>query len=403
MNHWDTADRKDNFKNAWRALVELSGPEPRMPVEPVDWQLVIDLSDNQKSVLLLARGIASCAPSGMPSATRLHLKELANVRGGMALMLSRETVVLNSAMQQAGISSAVMKGSPLSWILHGDLAVRDPGDIDLLIPASQVDAAASVMQGMEYSSQFRPLLQSSRQSERLMRVTNQMPFFHATTGVWVELHWRWQTFEGMMPTSPNRIWDRSMSIPGLGKVSTPDGIEHFIYLCAHGLAHGWSRLKWLNDIRWILHNGSLVENNWDAVVVRAEEIGMATAVATATLAAAKIDNVVLPEPLQNLVERVPNSELLADQSLDWMLEQAALWNGPPPSRMPLAMARGLLRHTKLSVADQPGNSRTRLRALFLPSPQELTLIDLPRGLGLGYLFIRAARMIQRMIEIRAAK
>lgn len=397
------ADRNVNFQSAWHTLVALSGPKPRMPSLPVDWDLVIDLADNQKSVLLLARGIAASAPSLIPGGPGLRLKELAKERGSKALMLARETAVLEAGLGNAVIATAVMKGSPLSWIVHGGLAVRDPGDIDLLIPAGKANDAASLLERNGYSSEFRQLLENSRQSERLMRVTNQMAFWNDATSIAVELHWRWQKFEGMMPTSPDRVWDRSMSIPGLGKASVPDGVEHFIYLCAHGLAHGWSRLKWLNDIRWILHNGSLVENDWDAVVARPEEIGMATAVATATLAAAKIDDVVLPEPLNNLVHRVPDCETYAAQSLDQMLEQAAHWKGRPVSSNPIAIARRLLNHIKLSITDRSGSRITRLRALFLPSPQELSMIDLPRGFGLAYLVIRAGRMFPRFFKAREVK
>lgn len=391
-----------DFRDAWRALIELTGPNPCLSKQPGNWERVIDFADDQKSLLLLARAVAASEAANVPDAASLRLKALAKAKGGRALMLAQETARLEQVMRQAGIATAVMKGAPLSFAVYGGVGARDPGDIDLLVPADQVIDAASLLDGMQYASDFRPLLDPPRQRERLMRVTNQMAFVNPTSGVVVELHWRWQTFEGMMPTSPNRIWGRSIAIPGLGEVSAPDGIEQFIYLCAHGLGHGWSRLKWLNDIRWILHNGSLVENDWDGVVARAEEVGMTTAVASAAMAAAKIDKLDLPQALSDLAARVPRCEVHSDQSLDWMLEQARSQVAASSPKNPIAMARGLLRHMKLSVADQPGSYRTRLRALFLPSPQEIALVDLPRGLGFGYAFIRAGRMMWRLFGLRTS-
>ncbi|MDU8913743.1 nucleotidyltransferase family protein [Aestuariicoccus sp. MJ-SS9] len=391
------SSQNDVSRSAWQALLHLTGPSPQVPAQDFDWEWVIDLALRHKSVLLLARGIAALPSVSAPETARRRLAELSTTRALQCLMLARDTALVASHLRDAGVSASVMKGAPLSQVLHGDAAARDPGDVDFLVPADQVDQAASVLESRGFYSEFRGLLRSDRQRERVLRGTNQLAFFDPQSGRAVELHWRWQKFEGMMPTDAEKIWSRSIPIAGAGEVLVPDGIETFIYLCAHGLAHGWMRLKWLNDIRWVLHTGRLVDEDWVCVVDRARELGMSTAVGTAVLVAARIDDAQLPDPLDALIRRLPKCRDLSEQSIQWMLKTAILREDPPPPRGALAIARGIMRHMDISIEDQPRALSTRMRALLAPSLPELALVDLPRGLEAGYLFVRAARMLGRML------
>lgn len=399
INNHVHIDELTDASAAWWALVQLTGPTPRPLPRPMDWDRIIDLAARHKSVLLLSRGIETVAGIEVPDAARRRLAETSCTRAREALMLARDVGRVSKAMQDAGISASVMKGAPLSQLVHGDLAARDYGDIDYLIPADQINEAASVLGSMGYSSDYRSLLRSTRPRRRLMRVTNQLQFVGAARGSGIELHWRWQKFDGMMPTDPARIWSKRLTIAGMREVLVPDGVEHFIYLCAHGLSHGWMRLKWLNDIRWTLHNGRLVQNDWRAVVQRARAIGMANAVGAAVLAAARIDKAPLPDPLWQLVQDAPKCETLAAQSLDVMLETASLREDPPQPRSPFKIAHALLRHVELSAADTPTRRSSRLGLLLAPTPPELAMVDLPRGLEAAYLLIRAARMGRRLFPV----
>ncbi|OSQ53521.1 nucleotidyltransferase family protein [Marivita geojedonensis] len=386
----------DQARNAWWALVQLTGPDPRAPDPPVDWHRIIDLAARHKSVLLLRRNLEWLPDAQVPDAARVKLIEISRERALRALALARETGLLAQAFRDAGITASVMKSAPLSMVIHEDVALRDPGDIDLLIPPSQASEAASVLETMGYSSEFRKLLGSERQTERLMRVTNQLLFFAPSKGIGVEMHWRWQKVEGMMPTAPQHAWGHSTVIDGIGEILVPDGLDHFIYLCAHGLAHGWMRLKWLNDIRWTLRNGRLVRNDWHGLVNRAHEIGMSRVVGAAIMMITQIDDTPLPGPLRQLLGDCPKCKELAAQSLTWMLETASRVDDPPPPGHPLEIAKGLLRHMEISMSDQPKRLTTQLRALLAPSPPELAMVDLPHGLEFGYLFVRAARMLGRL-------
>lgn len=397
----EDADRLDADSAVWWTLVQLTGPAPRVPVGPVDWSRLINLAFRHKSVLLLRRNLDRMPEIQMPDPARRQLENIARAQAFRALLLARETCLVASALRDAGIKAAVMKGAPLSLMIHYDLALRDPGDIDILLPPSQAREAAVELEGLDYRADFGALLSSDRQRKRLMRVTNQLAFLAPSKEIGVELHWRWQKVEGMMPTDPHRAWAQPMVMAGMGEILVPDRIEHFIYLCAHGLSHGWMRLKWLNDIRWTLQNGRLNQNDWEGVVDRAREIGMSGAVGAAALVAARIDNVPLPPPIERLVQSLPRCEILAEQSLDWMLETASLREDPLHSRHPLKIARSLLRHTALSASHTRQERVSRFRLLFAPTPPELVMIDLPRGLEVGYLFIRAARMLGRALPARA--
>lgn len=384
----ERAERRD-----WDALVRLTGPHPVAPTEAVDWARVVRLAARHKTILLLRRGIERSAGTTMPEQARHALTTLSRQRAMRALRLARETSILAGVMKAAGIPCAIIKGEPLSRLIHGQEVLRDPGDIDLLVPADQVPRAADALTAQGLDSAFGSLLTSPRQRARLLRGTNQLEFYRSTAPLRVELHWRWQKVDGMMPMDAPRIWGAGESIMGGAALPVPDGVEHFIYLCTHGAAHGWTRLKWLNDIRWTLHNAQLVGQDWQAVADRARMLGMVPAVAASVALAARLNGQDVPAPLAALLRERRGAVDVSHDAEKRMLDTALLLADPPRPAAPLEIVRALLGHVETPLAGRPHAFATRLRLLTSPSPAELALIDLPRGLGGGYLVIRLLRAL----------
>lgn len=388
---------------AWQALVDLTGPIPRAPELEVDWDEVIDLALRHKSVLLLARGLGNMPDLEVPDQARQRLSEVSTERALLALEIARTTAVLALTFQETDISASVMKGAPLSQILYGDAAARDIGDIDFLIPPNQVAQAAEILEDLGYVSEFGGLLKSDRQRDRLLRYANQIQFVEQSSGRTVELQWRWQKFAWMMPTVPDRVWCQSMPLAGAGTVLVPDCIELFIYLCAHGLMHGWTRLKWLNDIRWCLHTGRLVQDDWAGVAKRADEIGMSMAVATAINVAARMDNAPVPRPLDDLISQVPKSKVLSEQSLNRMMQTALLRQDPQSPRDPFDLIRQFFWQGEVSVKGHPRRLAALTHALVAPNPRALAVMDFPKGLGAVYSVIHAVHMLRRLLPMSTGR
>lgn len=380
----------------WQALVQLTGPAPTLGPAPLDWDYLIDLALRHKVLLLLQHGLAAHCPQDMPAAAKSRLRRLALQRAAHALAGAREIVRVSEILARAEVPATVIKGAPLSQQIHGDVARRDPGDIDLIVPKSRVRAAALALEADGFEADYGALVHVPRQLERVLTGTNQLAYLHKPRLVAVELHWRWQKIDGMMPLDPSRVWADDRVRLGGHDVAVPDPVEHFVYLCAHGAGHGWHRLKWLNDIRWILHAPDMINGDWAAVAERARALKMQSAVGAAVLLAQRLDGGTLPPELEELIGQTPRARALASQSEAWMLEDAALRQDRMDKR-PVQIARGLLRHLHVSTMDQPNPAWTKLRMLTRPSLPDLVTVALPRGCGSGYLVVRLVRMFRRML------
>jgi hypothetical protein len=97
------------------------------------------------------------------------------------------TLTILAELEQAGIRALALKGSVLARELYGDVGVRSPGDIDLLVAPGHLPAAVQVVQRMGWAHQAV----ASR--------TTALPLLHETLAhpalPRVELHWRVHWYE----------------------------------------------------------------------------------------------------------------------------------------------------------------------------------------------------------------
>ena len=102
-----------------------------------DWQLALSVATRERLVPLSwhrsAAGIRRRAPAPVTDAWR------ARALGGIA-EAARAVGLLGEVVERlrgAGVEPVVLKGLPLAQRLHGDVALRPSGDLDLFIPAEE--------------------------------------------------------------------------------------------------------------------------------------------------------------------------------------------------------------------------------------------------------------------------
>jgi hypothetical protein len=130
-------------------------------------------------------------------------------------------------------------------LAYGDLGVKQSWDIDLLVSPDHAAAGRGLLERLGYVLQ-RPVL-DDREFERFVPFANECVFFNAQLGTSVELHWRLAQNESLLVGIDVRSPSQEVEFGG-GKVRTLADAPLFLFLCAHGAVHGWSRLKWLADL-----------------------------------------------------------------------------------------------------------------------------------------------------------
>ncbi len=205
----------------------------------IDWDRFERVVAHHRVAALAADGLRRAGIACPPA-----IAAAAATAARAALAMARETLRLQREFDSAGIAALFVKGSPLAMLAYGELGVKQSWDIDLLITPAEALAGRRLLERLGYR-----LIQPALDEPQFVRFTDydkECIFFNEAAGIAVELHWRLvgneRLLAGVGPEAPVQ----EVAIGG-GAVRTLADEPLFAFLCAHGTAHGWARLKWLAD------------------------------------------------------------------------------------------------------------------------------------------------------------
>lgn len=299
-------------------------------------------------------------------------------------------------LSRAGVRAAVLKGVPLSLMAFGNVAMREVGDIDLLIQPSEAERTDALLQ---QSGLVR--------SEPAARLTPKQRAVHArhfkdytyapSNGFEVDLHWRLvrdsQIAECLLPshagTGPN-----SFTILQIGSLQVEVlTLERcLLYLSVHGALEGWPRWKSLTDI------AALWTMATEAQRASASSIAQGSALASYLHAALTLATDWLG-PLPESHRYVMEGERLSRYIVSYTRHQAAEQNFMPSASGVTTFAM------KLHEARLHPSFRSRLEILgrILFRPRVWETIYLPDPLFFLYPLLSPVEWLLFRLKRRAAK
>jgi hypothetical protein len=162
------------------------------------------------------------------------------------------------------------KGPTLAASVYGDVALREFGDLDILVPRRDVPAAKRALLARGYAglhalspAQEAALVRSQRLYE--------MGFFDANRRMLVEIHWQAGPEASTLALDDREWWaalDR-MELEGR-HVACLTKPEMLLVLCLHGTKHFWASLGWLVDLAEMVRDDNL---DWKWLLARARQLG----------------------------------------------------------------------------------------------------------------------------------
>lgn len=194
-------------------------------------------------------GIAGLAANALRHAGETvppELDRVAHRRGRAALRQTGEALRLEALLAQRGIAALFLKGSSLAHHVYGVLGIRDSVDIDIAIRPDRVVEAWDVLTGAGYTAEIPRCAPSGAALTLFLSIAKDSSHRHPK-GAIVELHWRLSDDLADPGVPPPKTWRRVKVTPDR-TLAMLDDEAMFVYLCVHGAAHGWARLKWLADI-----------------------------------------------------------------------------------------------------------------------------------------------------------
>lgn len=225
----------------------LAGAEPIVPALDggTDWGALIRLAERHRVVPALATA-ATGLIEGPPEPVAARLSALAQQAAFDELALAATVREIISVLEQRGIGCIVLKGVPLSLMIHGRLGMRTSRDIDILVAPRDASAALDGLEGMGFYRR-----DASTALPVLMRRHKDVELLHDGRRQIVELHWRLFDNACLLPLPADMAPGR-VALPPAGQCAVLPERLTLLYLANHGAQHGWSRLKWLADLAALL-------------------------------------------------------------------------------------------------------------------------------------------------------
>lgn len=165
------------------------------------------------------------------------------------LALSGEMEQLAKMFSENGIRSLFLKGPVIAADLYGDVSLRTSCDLDFLIPIKDLERAEALLVSLGYVKD--DYIESVLNDWKWRH--HHTAFVHPGKAIKVEVHWRLNPAPAKEPKFDD-LWERRRQSSLISRPIYYLGREDlFMFLVSHGARHGWSRLRWLLDIKQLVN------------------------------------------------------------------------------------------------------------------------------------------------------
>ena len=269
-----------------------------------------------------------------------------------------------------------------SQLLHGDLASRPFGDVDLLVPGELLPETLAFIRELGLQEGY-PTGLSPSQALAWRRFGKAQNFLSPTSQCSLDLHWRLFSQWIALDIPFSDLWQRrvELEVQGLPRVSTFGVEDRVIFTALHGAQDGWSHLKGLLDLALFLERHP---PRWQTIVeIAGSRLPLVRQAVTfaAHLLGARVPpgcELFYPDPETTLSSFIDAFQQTEEPQL--ALLKPSLWIG--------SRARA---------------SARVLKAVLTPAVDDIMSVNLPSPLINLYILVRLIRLLDKFATRRRLK
>jgi protein O-GlcNAc transferase len=342
----------------------------------VDWTLFAQKTVAHGLAGLAGRALSQVAPDMVPDDILAAFQTFIEQTRASNQVLLDELGKLIELLAAAGVAAIPFKGPVLAMQAFGDLGLREFRDLDFLIHDGDVTSTAKILHTFGYKRQGE-LTQA--QFDLIHRLQGQEILFKEDKGA-IEPHTRLTSMKMALDVDYCGLWERARPEKIFGHTMLTLAPEDtLIVLAIHGGKELWWDIKWVCDVADFVSSHPRLD--WNTIIKRAQAQGCQRMLLVATSLARNYLGARIP----NFIAAVESADPLIEPMIGRII---ARWEmddpGGPPSNKTLSMDRLRLHDGVLRQASYIA------RTVFLPGPQHIPLIALPRFLNFAYIPIGLA-------------
>ncbi|RMD98763.1 MAG: hypothetical protein D6812_12895 [Deltaproteobacteria bacterium] len=266
---------------------------------------LMDLAARHGMMPLLYRHLAAHAPGALERGALRQLPAYCHATRFHNRLLARELLTACRMLHENGILAIPFKGPTLAVLAYGDLALRQFGDIDLMVPRRDARKARERLSEVG----FMPARPLSAEREGIY-LDNYHAYSLEKGEIQLDLHWRLAQRSFAFDIDLSLLSGRLVSVRLLEEeIPTFAPSDLLLILAVHASKHLWTRLIWICDIAALVSRHPDVD--WGALLAFARRCGARRMLLLALFLARHFCATELPEGVRAEVEKEPHLSPLA--------------------------------------------------------------------------------------------
>ena len=344
--------------------------------QDIDWAYLIQTAARHGVIPLLYQSLSTTSPEAVPKTILSQLRNHFHTNAFHNLSLTKELLLLLNLLESNGIKAIPFKGSVLAASVYGNLALRQFGDLDILV--SRQDYLRT-----------KNLLISQGYYELPLNLNWEAQMVHENSRVNVDLHWGITPIERPFKLNFERLWSRLEPVPLANttvKSLLPEDL--LLILCVQIARNCWEqneRLSQICDISELLRVHPAM--NWEHVINQASKLGGKRMLFFGLLLASSLLGTALPEEIHFLVQADPIVKTLV------MQVSSKLLGAEHEVRNELEEKRFYLQVRERLQDKLPYFLGRWLYFRIVPTPQDWEFLPLPDSLSSLYYLVKPIRLL----------
>jgi hypothetical protein len=347
---------------------------------PVHWEELTALAERHGVQPLLYDAL-NAVRDAIPAEPMHELEQRSQTNLHKTLLLARELIRIVHQLRSLDVDVMPYKGPALAEFLYRDVALRQTGDIDLLVRREQFSRIQQALCTIGYLPQERF---SEPELRAYLKSGYECVFDGAAGRNILEVQWAFEPRFYSVDFDMNGVFDRAMPVEVAGQeMKTPSPADLFLILAVHAAKHVWERLIWICDLARLM---SLPSMDWDSIASQAASMGVLRIMTCSMLLANRLLGAPIPERAGKwFVEKESDRRLVS--RLQRQIVSDARFNVESVSYFRLMMELRERRSDRV---------RFLTRLALTPGPGEWKAVRLPPPLFPLYRIVRLARLLRRM-------
>lgn len=346
----------------------------------IDWQLFLRTTNKHGMLPLVYHRLSETGVSSVPPRAINWLRRSFQETTWRNTLLAGELTRVLDLLASHGIDAVPFKGPVLAALAYENVAMRQFGDLDLLVRADERTRTRELLLGDGYTMYDG--------WSHVHELNHEYTLVGTRGGVRLDVHW--ELFpRAVLPIQADQLRQRLTAVRiGDREVRTFSLEDTLLILCVHADTHAWERLMWIGDIAQLVacHPGL----DWAKAAEIADSSGSERLLMLGLRLANDLLGAASPEPVMTRARTDRHVTRLAATVSERLF-------GPAPSDVEADREKSLLQL----------RSRERLwHKVWLaatPNESDWEVMRLPRSLSALYYVIRPFRLLGKYgRRVRAA-